>query len=96
MKVRIEAECTPEEARAFLGLPNVAPFNDQLVEEMTRRMQGNLNSMQPEEIWRSWMVWGGQAQEQFRNLVATATRAATGGASPGAAPGAPSGTDRER
>lgn len=88
MKVRIEAECTPEEARAFLGLPNVAPFNDQLVEEMTRRMQGNLDSLRPEEIWRSWMMWGGQAQEQFRNLVATAARAATG------AP--PTGTDRER
>ena len=88
MKVRIEAECTPEEARAFLGLPNVAPFNDQLVEEMSRRMQGNLNSMQPEEIWKSWMVWGGQAQEQFRNLVATAARAATGAAQ--------AGPDRER
>lgn len=87
MKVRIEAECTPEEARAFLGLPDVAAFNDQLVEEMTRRLQGDLSSLQPDEVWRSWMVWGGQAQEQFRNLVATAARSA------GAAP---AGTDRER
>ena len=87
MKVRIEAECTPEEARAFLGLPDVAPFNDQLVQEMTRRMQGNLSSLQPEEVWKNWMMWGGQAQEQFRNIVATATRAA----------GTPaSGTDRDR
>ena len=83
MKVRIEAECTPEEARAFLGLPNVAPFNDQLVEEMTRRMQGNLNSMQPEEVWRSWMMWGGQAQEQFRNLMSAAATGAMTGASTG-------------
>jgi len=96
MKVRIEAECTPEEARAFLGLPNVAPFNDQLVEEMTRRMQGNIQSLQPEEILRSWMVWGGQAQEQFRNLVATATRAAASGASSGPSAGPAPGSDRER
>jgi phage terminase large subunit-like protein len=55
---------------------------------MTRRMQGNLSSLQPEEVWKSWMMWGGQAQEQFRNIVATATRAA--------AAGPPTGTDRDR
>ena len=38
MKVNVEVECTPEEARAFLGLPNVEPLNDHLVSEMKRRM----------------------------------------------------------
>ncbi len=79
MKVRIEAECTPEEARAFLGLPDVGPFNDQLVEEMTRRMQGNLSSLQPDEVWRNWMMWGGQAQEQFRRMMTTATATTSAG-----------------
>ena len=34
MKVNIEIECEPAEARAFLGLPNVEPLNDHLVAEM--------------------------------------------------------------
>lgn len=71
MKVRIEAECTPEEARAFLGLPDVGPFNERLVDEMTRRMEANGAALKPEELMRNWMVWGGQAQEQFRALMQT-------------------------
>ncbi len=88
MKVTVEVDCTPEEARAFLGLPDVGPLNEALVREMTSRAEANMNLLKPDELMKSWMAWGGQAQEQFRNLVATATRAATG------AP--PAGTDRER
>lgn len=86
MKVRIEAECTPEEARAFLGLPDVAPFNARLVEEMTRRMEANSSALQPEELMRSWMSWGGQAQEQFRKLMQTAISGAGAPATRGSDP----------
>ncbi|MFW5680430.1 MAG: DUF6489 family protein, partial [Pseudomonadota bacterium] len=34
MKVRIEVDCTPEEARAFLGLPEVRPLQERLLTEM--------------------------------------------------------------
>ena len=76
MKVRIEAECTPEEARAFLGLPDVTPLNAKIVDEMMRRVETNAALLQPEELMRSWATWGGQAQEQFRALMQTAVRSA--------------------
>ena len=76
MKVRIEAECTPEEARAFLGLPDVTALNAKIVDEMLRRVEQNAGLLQPEELMRSWATWGGQAQEQFRALMQTAVRAA--------------------
>jgi hypothetical protein len=78
MKVRIEAECTPEEARAFLGLPDVTLLNAKLVEEMARRVDANAALLQPEELIRNWALWGGQAQEQFRALMQTAVRSAAG------------------
>ena len=85
MKVRIEAECTPEEARAFLGLPDVGPFNERVVAEMTRRIEANSAALKPEELMRNWMVWGGQAQEQFRTLMQTVlASSATGGGASGA------------
>ena len=31
MKVTIEVDCTPVEARTFLGLPDVTPLNEHLV-----------------------------------------------------------------
>ncbi len=82
MQVRVEVDCTPEEARTFLGLPNITPFNDKLVEEMTKRMQANSAALQPEEMLRTWMNWGGQAQEQFRNLMKAAVAQAGTPAAP--------------
>ena len=35
MKMTIEIDCTPVEARAFLGLPDVSALNEHLVKEMT-------------------------------------------------------------
>lgn len=77
MKVRIEAECTPAEARAFLGLPDLAPLNEHLVAEMMRRLEANGAALKPEELMRNWSVWGGQAQDQFRGLMQTVLSAAT-------------------
>ena len=79
MKVTVEVDCTPEEARAFLGLPDVAPLNERLVQEMTARAEANMAALQPDELMKSWMAWGGQAQEQFRKLMTTAAGAAAGG-----------------
>ncbi len=76
MKVTVEVDCTPVEARTFLGLPDVTGLNDALVTEMQARMKANMAALQPEELMKSWMAFGGQAQEQFRNLMSAATRAA--------------------
>jgi hypothetical protein len=73
MKVTVDVECTPAEARAFLGLPDVAPLNDHLVEEMRRRLDENLTAMRPEELMKNWFAMGGQATEQFRKLMMAAT-----------------------
>ena len=76
MKVRIEAECTPQEAREFLGLPNVTALNTKLVDELDRRVKANSAALEPEELLRNWMTLGGQAQEQFRTLMRTVTTTA--------------------
>jgi hypothetical protein len=80
MKVKIEVECTPLEARAFMGLPDVTPVNEHLVEEMKRRMDENMARLKPEELMKNWMSFGGAAQEQFRKLMSTAASAGLAGA----------------
>jgi len=40
MKVNVSVDCTPEEARRFLGLPDVTKANDVYVEALTKAMQG--------------------------------------------------------
>lgn len=72
MKVNINIECTPEEARAFMGLPDVSTLNAQLVDEMSKRMVGNLDAMEPEALMRNWMTLGGEWQKQMMALMSQA------------------------
>jgi hypothetical protein len=69
MKMTINVECTPEEARRFVGLPDVTPLNEMLVAEMTTRAQENLKLMAPDAMLRSWMALGGQAQDAFLKML---------------------------
>ncbi len=78
MKLNIEVECTPQEARAFLGLPDVAVLNDHIVRELKNRIDANMAMIAPEELMKSWMAFGGQATEQFRRLMTAAATGATG------------------
>ena len=78
MKVTVEVDCTPVEARAFMGLPDVTPLNEKIVAEMQARLTSNMSMLAPEELMKNWMAFGVGAQEQFRNLMATAVSNATG------------------
>ena len=76
MKVTVDIECTPVEARTFLGLPDISGLNDHLVEQMKTRMDENMSALQPDELMKTWMAFGGQAQEHFRKLMTAAAGAA--------------------
>jgi hypothetical protein len=74
MKVTVEIDCTPVEARAFLGLPDVTSLNESLVSEMQKRMAENVSAMQPEELMKAWTSFGLQAQDQFRRMMEAAVK----------------------
>ena len=43
MKITVDVECTPEEVRAFLGLPDVKPMQEQLMREVQDHMTANIS-----------------------------------------------------
>ena len=55
MKITVEIDCTPDEARQFLGLPDVKPMQDQLMADLQDRMSANLKAMEPAELLRTWL-----------------------------------------
>ncbi|MDB5450230.1 MAG: hypothetical protein JWQ46_1433 [Phenylobacterium sp.] len=69
MKMTIEVDCTPEEARRFMGLPDVSTLNEHLVGEMQKRIDANMAALSPDELIKNWMAFGAGAQEQFRKLM---------------------------
>ena len=79
MKMTVEVDCTPEEARRFMGLPDVSALNEALVAEMQARMSANISALAPEELMKNWMAFGAGAQEQFRKLMEAGLGAASKG-----------------
>jgi hypothetical protein len=55
MKVRIEIECTPEEARSFFGLPDLAPMQQELLKNIQQRMTAALQVMDPATMMETWL-----------------------------------------
>jgi hypothetical protein len=76
MKMTIEVDCTPEEARRFMGLPDVSALNEHLVNEMKGRIDANMAMISPDELVKNWMSFGAGAQEQFRKLMEVGMNAA--------------------
>ncbi|MCH8809259.1 MAG: hypothetical protein IH993_05415 [Proteobacteria bacterium] len=68
MKITIDVDCTPEEVRAFLGLPDVAPMQRALMEEIRARMSADLEGMDPETLMKTWMPLGVQGLEQAQKV----------------------------
>ncbi|MBB5517663.1 DUF6489 family protein [Amphiplicatus metriothermophilus] len=81
MRLTIDIDCTPEEARAFFGMPNVEPLNKMIVDEMTRRAKENLDTLaDPERFFAQMAAMSGKGFEQFQNLMAATMGGASGGA----------------
>ena len=76
MKVSIDIDCTPEEARQFLGLPDVTAANEALVDELTKRAGDMAATMDPEKMMEQWMSAGvrgfGDLQQAFVKQFAKA------------------------
>jgi Family of unknown function (DUF6489) len=69
MKITMNIECTPEEARAFLGQPDLKPLQDDLMQEMRNRVMAGIAAMDPAEMLRSWMP-GMTGLEQMQEFLA--------------------------
>ena len=79
MKVNIEMDMTPQEARAFMGLPDVAPIQKKMMEEMEARMKAAFDAGDPEGMMKAWMPMGGaDTFTQFQKLMWDAARGAMG------------------
>lgn len=84
MKVTIDIDCTPEEARVFFGLPDVKPIQDAMMDEVKAKMQSGMQGMDMESLMKTWMPTGIQGLEQFQKMFwSGVSQAASGGTSDG-------------
>ena len=68
MKFKVDIECTPEEARAFFGLPDVKPLQEALLPEVEERLRTTLKAMDPEAMLKTWLPVTIQGFEQLQEM----------------------------
>jgi len=76
MKMHIEIDCTPEEARQFMGLPDVEKANAVYVDTIASAMKGVANTDQLEQYAKQLAPMGQMGLKMFQNFVENAARAA--------------------
>jgi len=89
MKVNIEMDMTPQEARAFMGLPDVAPLQQKMLEEMQARMRAAFDAGDPDGMMKAWMPFlganpagGAETFQKFQKFFWDSATLAAGGKPP--------------
>ncbi len=77
MKVKVIIDCTPVEARAFLGLPDVTPLHDIYLERMKGLVEKGITPDMVGDVIKSWSSMGDAgiaiAQQLFGQLGSSLT-----------------------
>ena len=79
MKVNVEVECSPEEARRFLGLPDVTRANDVYVDAIAKAMQGMNSVDQLQGFAKQIAPMGEMGLKLFQQFVEQGAGAAMAG-----------------
>ena len=71
MKVNVEIDCTPLEARQFFGLPDVGPIQTAMMDKLQHQMAANIDKITPEGLMQSWLTFDPKLAERFQDMFLT-------------------------
>ncbi len=54
MKVTVDVDCTPEEARRFMGLPDLTPVHQAYVEKLQKMVGDGITPDSVTELMKTW------------------------------------------
>jgi hypothetical protein len=73
MKITVNVDCTPLEARQFMGLPDVEPMQKAALAEIEKRMMAELDRYSPESLYKAWLPIAGKNAEWIQEFLKRAT-----------------------
>lgn len=76
MKITVDIDCTPQEARTFLGLPDVEPLQKMFMNQMQEKMAEGFSGDDMEKMFNMWLTPGLKGLENMQNMF---WNAASGG-----------------
>lgn len=68
MKINVEVDCTPEEARRFMGLPDLTPVHDVYMKKMLETVENHTNPEAFQQLMQSWSPMGDAGMNFWKGL----------------------------
>ncbi|MFO1128913.1 MAG: DUF6489 family protein [Rhodospirillales bacterium] len=69
MKIHMDVDLTPEEARVLFGLPDVQPMQKALMGEIENRLKKSMQAMDPDALVKMWLPASLSGLEQWQKFV---------------------------
>ena len=69
MKISVDVDCTPEEARRFMGLPDLTPVHDAYVEKMRTAVTDGLTPEAFGEMMKAWGPMNEAGMNMWRQML---------------------------
>ncbi|GAA6156026.1 DUF6489 family protein [Pyruvatibacter sp.] len=79
MKINIDIEMTPEEARKVIGLPDLAPMQEELVAQISDQIKRNVAYVDPELLVKLALPVGVEGIDKLQKLFWGVAKSAVGG-----------------
>lgn len=72
MKVDVHVDCTPDEARRLMGLPDLAPVHEVIVQQMVDAVRTPLSPELLQSLMTTWAPFGEAGQRAWQTLFEAA------------------------
>ncbi|MES1943149.1 hypothetical protein PC39_03462 [Salinisphaera sp. PC39] len=71
MKINIEIDVTPAELRHFLGLPDVAGLQEDMIDYIRGRVSRGAEGFDPADLIRDTTEWGNKTLQRLLSMAAS-------------------------
>ena len=68
MKISVDVDCTPEEARRFMGLPDLSSVHAVYVGKLERMVEEGITADNVETMMRAWAPMGDAGMAMWRQI----------------------------
>ena len=79
MKMTVDFDFTPDEARQFLGLPDVKQMQSRVMEKLEQQMLDAAAAYSPDELMKRWFSIVPQSPERLMEALLRFNRGMLGG-----------------
>lgn len=68
MKITINVDTTPQEARSFLGLPDLEPMQQRLLQKLEDKVMHSVDNVDPMELLNTWLPGGMEGLDKIQSM----------------------------